>query len=249
MNAHDQDKPGLKLSLVIPAYNEEKGILACLESVAKNSEGIAHEILVVNNASTDRTGELAASTPGVRVFLEEKRGTSAARQRGFEESTGDIVAFIDADSRMPGGWCKKVTDAFAKDDRLAALSGPYEYYDLPLPYRILIKAFWYAAMPVYFFTKHMALGGNIAMRRSVLEKMGASSLVKILGKQDSWITWSPSEHACDRFSPGEPHQGIDHVFLVSAGFWKIKSGGMRVETGALRPSDHCPVYADLAVTD
>lgn len=82
--------------------------------------------------------------------------------------------------------------------------------------------------------------------RGVLDRLGAASLVKILGKEESWITWSPSSHACDRFVPGESHQGIDHVFLLKGGAWKIKGGGMKVEAGEQRPSDHCPVYADLA---
>src|SRR3989344_9298604 len=114
----------MKVSLVVPAYNEEKYIGLCLESIVKNG-GELYEIVVVDNASTDRTAEIAAGFGRVRVVSESKKGVTRARQRGAQESSGDIIAFIDGDTRMPEHWVREVIKDFETDEKLVCLSGPY----------------------------------------------------------------------------------------------------------------------------
>ncbi len=95
---------GDKLSIVIPALNEEEAIgptlSRCLAAIpAICQAGIAQvEVLVVNDGSTDRTGEIARSFDGVRVIdLPENRGYGAALAEGFRQATGQWLAFLDAD--------------------------------------------------------------------------------------------------------------------------------------------------------
>src|SRR3989344_5716630 len=121
----------LSVSLIIPAYNEEKYIGACLDYVFKNFGGAFFEIIVVDNASRDRTREIAQHFPHVKIAYEERKGLTRARQRGFEEARGDILAYIDADTRMPAGWAETIAKEFERDKNLASLSGPYVYYDIP----------------------------------------------------------------------------------------------------------------------
>jgi glycosyltransferase involved in cell wall biosynthesis len=91
-----------KLSLVIPAYNEEKYIRPTLESVAQarrrfeETTGESMEVIVVDNASTDRTAEIAASF-GCRVVGFDKHQIAAVRNAGAREARGEIIAFVDAD--------------------------------------------------------------------------------------------------------------------------------------------------------
>lgn len=118
-----------KISLVICAYNEEKYIGACLEHAIKNSKGRISEILVINNASTDRTREVALGYEGVRVVEENRKGQVRARERSFYEVKGDIIAYLDADTKMPEGWIDIVTSEFLNNKNLVCLSGPYIYYD------------------------------------------------------------------------------------------------------------------------
>ncbi len=160
------------VSLVIPAYNEEKYIEDCLDSIIK-SMGKFHEIVVVDNGSTDKTREIAGSYQGVRVISEEKKGVMFARQRGINETTGDIVAFVDADTKMFPGWYEQIVEKFGKDLILATLSGPYIYEGISLWTKILVWFFYYLIiLPVYYFLGYTAIFGNFAIRRSVLEKMG-----------------------------------------------------------------------------
>ena len=171
----------MKLSFVIPAYNEEKRLPVCLESVFKEIEqnkSVLCEVLVVNNASTDRTKEAAKKYAWVIVVDEPKKGLTRARQAGFLKSTGDLIANIDADTILPEGWLKKVLTEFSKNPELICLSGPHFYYDTPLMTRLLTKAYYCIGFIAYLINKHilktgsLVQGGNFIVRRSALEKIG-----------------------------------------------------------------------------
>lgn len=160
-----------RISLIIPAYNEEKYIGACLDNAIKNSGGLFCEIIVVNNKSTDGTERVARNFHEVKVVNEEKKGLTSARQCGFMHATGDILAYVDADTLPPVGWAKQIAEEFSKDPHLALLSGPYYYHDIPLFYKICVKIWYLIARPLYLFTGYMATGGNFAIRKDVLQKM------------------------------------------------------------------------------
>ncbi len=161
-----------KISLVIPAYNEEKYIGVCLDYVMKNAKGRFYEIIVVDNNSTDRTKEIAAGYPGVKVVSELKKGVTKARQRGVEEATGDLIAFIDADTQMRPEWVDVILKEFGKNPKLVCLSGPYLYYDFRRWMQIVSTFFWYTiAIPTSWIVGYMAIAGNLIIKKDTLTKM------------------------------------------------------------------------------
>jgi len=163
----------MKISLIIPAYNEEKYIGACLESAMKNAPGAFHEILVVDNASTDATAEVAKRFAGVRVLHESQKGPQFARQRGLMESSGDLVAYIDADVLIPPRWSDTAILFFQKHPRAVSLSGPYKYYDGSRIQNLMIETLWKLSAPtMYFFVGYMVLGGNLIAKREALMAIG-----------------------------------------------------------------------------
>jgi glycosyltransferase involved in cell wall biosynthesis len=170
----------MRLSFVIPAYNEEAYLPACLDSILaqiKNVPGGA-EVIVVNNASRDKTREVALSYPGVRLVDEPQKGLTFARQAGFKACTGDLIANVDSDSRLTPGWVETVLQAFDGDKKLVAISGPLVYYDLLPRQRFSVQIFYLIAFSVYILNRYslragsMVQGGNFVLKRSGLEAIG-----------------------------------------------------------------------------
>ncbi len=84
------------VSVVVPCFNQARFLTDALASVARQT--YAHrEVVVVDDGSTDDPGGIAAGFPGVRCFRQDNRGTAMARNRGFRESRGAYVVFLDAD--------------------------------------------------------------------------------------------------------------------------------------------------------
>ena len=121
----------IRLSIVILAYNEEAYIGGCLRSIASQTVP-ADDVIVVNNNSTDRSAEIAKTFKFVRVVDEPQQGMIFARNRGFSEATGELIARIDSDSKLPLGWIEALHEAFDPyAGTIAAVSGPAYIYDLP----------------------------------------------------------------------------------------------------------------------
>lgn len=170
----------MKLSFVIPAYNEEAYVGKCLESIFKETEGknYDYEIIVVNNASTDNTKKIASSFKKVKVIDEPKKGLVNARRAGYLVSKGDLIANVDSDTILTPGWIERVFYEFSKNKNLAGLSGPFLYYDVPKWMIKTVKVFYYYAFGVYLLNRFvlkqgsMLQGGNFVVRRSSFIKAG-----------------------------------------------------------------------------
>jgi cellulose synthase/poly-beta-1,6-N-acetylglucosamine synthase-like glycosyltransferase len=124
------------VSIVIPAYNEEDTILPCLESCIAQTVP-AHEIIVVNNKSTDNTvaivREVQSLYPDAPIILIEQadsQGITPTRNKGFDSATGDIIGRIDSDSIVEPNWVEETIKAFM-DPTVAAITGPVIYYEFP----------------------------------------------------------------------------------------------------------------------
>ena len=158
----------MKISIVIPAYNEEAYLEKCLISLANQLEK-PYEIIVVDNNSTDKTVEIAKKF-GARVLKETKQGIVPARNTGYNKAKGDIIARTDADTRVQPDWTKRIRENFEKDPELLGLSGSAHYYDFPdlLQYKNWIIPG--ASNFVKFFMKHDGMFGfNLALRRKTWE--------------------------------------------------------------------------------
>lgn len=160
-----------KISLVICAFNEENYIGNCLQSVLDNSNHF-YEIIVVDNSSTDRTKEIVSKFPAVKLVSESQKGLTHARQKGLQIATGEILAYIDADTLMPKGWAASVSKFFMDNSKAVSLSGPCKYHDGSEMSKLFLNFFWWISAPItYFFVGYMLLGSNFAVRKSALEKI------------------------------------------------------------------------------
>jgi glycosyltransferase involved in cell wall biosynthesis len=176
----------MRLSFVVPAYNEEAYLPACLDSILDQTRHLpagTTEIIVVNNASTDRTRDVALSYPNVLVVDEPRKGLTFARQAGFAAASGSLIANVDSDSRLTPNWLTHVLDTFAQPTAeghlpLAALSGPVLYYDLSPRQRVLVHIFYLTAWTTYAINRYilrvgsMVQGGNFVTTREALAAIG-----------------------------------------------------------------------------
>ncbi len=101
-----------RISLIIPAYNEERYLGACLDAVARQTV-MPGEVIVVDNNSTDATAAIAARYPFVTLQREPEQGIVYSRNRGFDVASGDILARTDADVVLPDDWVERVRDFYA----------------------------------------------------------------------------------------------------------------------------------------
>jgi len=101
------------LSFVVPAYNEElelPGTIAAIRNAAKDRE---HEIIVVDDASTDATAEIAKAS-GADLVSIDRRQIAAARNAGAHHARGDLLFFVDADTQITSKVVSGALDALAK---------------------------------------------------------------------------------------------------------------------------------------
>ena len=200
----------MRLSFAIPAYNEEAYLPACLESILAQTQGLGDEveIIVVNNASTDRTRDVALKYPGVRVVDEPQKGLTFARQAGFAASTGELIANVDSDSRLTPGWVERVLAEFAADPKLVGLSGPFIYYDMTGSQRLSVHVFYLIAFTVYAINRwvlragSMLQGGNFVLRREGLEKIGGFDTTISFYGEDTDVARRMSEVGKVKFTFG-----------------------------------------------
>ena len=95
------------ITVIIPCLDEEEGIARVLERMPK----FVDQIIVVDNGSEDRTGEVARSF-GATVIREDVRGYGRAYKRGFEHATGDVIVTLDGDHSYPVDGISYLLEAF-----------------------------------------------------------------------------------------------------------------------------------------
>lgn len=155
----------LLVSVVIPAYNEEKFIDVILESLVSQDYS-NFEVIVVDNASTDTTA-LIAEAYGARVIKENRRGVGFARQAGFEKAKGEIIATTDADTKVPTNWVSSLVKRFQENPEMVAFGGQYKLYSGPLVTRFIFhNIIW----PLWLLDRKInngwsLSGANMAIRR------------------------------------------------------------------------------------
>ncbi len=159
------------------------------------------EIIVVDNNSTDGTKAVIERYPAVTYVFEPEKGITRARQRGLLASSGEILAYVDADTHPPAGWIDQIQEQFKKRGDLACLSGPYSFYDLSGIRRTVSTRWFILARALGWFTGYLMVGGNFAIRRDVLEKMGGfDSSIEFYG-EDVDVGKRAKQHGKVLFSP------------------------------------------------
>ncbi|MSR87118.1 glycosyltransferase [Candidatus Peribacteria bacterium] len=165
------------VTVVIPAFNEEEHIAACLEAFTRQQTSIPFDIILVDNCSNDRTSEVAqtfASRLPLKIIHEGKKGRGAARARGFAEATGSIILSTDADTIVPPNWVTAFAGALMLRQDVVAVTGrpmltefswwKNAVFNTIVPLCIVING---------FFFRNVGLSGfSFAVRKSAYDQAG-----------------------------------------------------------------------------
>ena len=231
-----------KIAVVIPAHNEAAVIRGTLEAILAQ-EYPDFEVIVVDNASTDGTAEVVRGFP-VRLVHEPQKGLLHARERGRREaclSGADVVANIDADCLPEKTWLNVAAQNFMGFDdgdnggtpmntEVAAVSGPYDYYDAHPAFRtasMLMQNYLYRPMAWILqlpFVRGGAvlIGGNNLIRADVLQKMGGYNTALVFYGEDTDTAKRVAKHGRVVFSP--------HVKMKTSARRFKKEGTLKMTT-------------------
>lgn len=159
------------ISFIIPCYNEEHFIRDCIRSIKDDTKHMSNiEIIVVDNNCTDSTSDIARDE-GAIVVTEDQKGVVFARQRGYLESKYDLIANIDADSRIPLGWTQTALESMSNES-VVAVTGPLIYDDSSLKLRFLVRLYYYLAYVSCLLIGVFLQGGNCMIRKTALQELG-----------------------------------------------------------------------------
>ena len=154
-------------AFVVPAWNEERCLPATLAAIQSAAEAVAieYEVIIADDASTDRTAELARAG-GARVIACDNRQIAATRNAGAREAKADILIFVDADTHPSAATLQGVVDAL---DRGATYGGADVTWNTRPPF--LLRVLLRATLNYYKRTK-LASGAFLFCTRESFEKVG-----------------------------------------------------------------------------
>lgn len=172
---------GKRITVVIPCYNEEEGIRTVIEQMPP----IVDEILVVDNASSDRTAEVAREL-GARVVFEGRKGYGRAYRTGFEKARGDIIVTMDGDGTYPPSSIELLVTVLLaeKVDFMSARRWRSQSDNSKSPLRLFGNAVL-TGTTMLLFRRFLvdSQSGMWVFRREVLEKMQPESDTMALSQE------------------------------------------------------------------
>jgi glycosyltransferase involved in cell wall biosynthesis len=162
-------KNHLTISVVIPAYNEEKYLPLTLQSI-KSQSLTPYEVIVADNNSTDKTAEIAKEY-GARVVHVKEQGNVYAMKGGLDAARGDIIAGVDADTVVSSNWIEVINQAFTNGQVVGA-TGSIHIAD-KTTFTSLNNFFYYIFLQINFWLglPHL-VGFNFAVRKETYHKIG-----------------------------------------------------------------------------
>jgi glycosyltransferase involved in cell wall biosynthesis len=186
----------MKISIVIPAYNEENYLPATLEKLGAALANIAcnSETIVVDNESTDKTKQIAESF-GAKVFTETRHNIAKVRNTGAKNATGDVLIFLDADTIVPASLLQKISAAMEEEKCFGgAVAIEYEQFERKwVKYYLLGWRFWGTIF-------NMKQGAIQFCRKTVFENLGGYDETIYMG-EDVMFYWRLSKFARQKNVP------------------------------------------------
>lgn len=223
-----------KVSVLVPAFNEEKYILRTLDALM-SQDYPCFEIIIADNASTDRTAilikqfidERPVTDIAIILVLENRRGTNFARECARQSATGSIIAQLDADCIPPANWLRKGASALCHNNKKrVAVTGPYDYFDGDKWMRnatlLLQKIFYPLVTSLVQLSGRGAIliGGNAFIRSEILERSGGYNTALTFYGDDIDLGKRLSKFGFVAYIPALIQCSSSRRYKAN-GFWKV----------------------------
>ncbi|MEK7580766.1 MAG: glycosyltransferase [Patescibacteria group bacterium] len=160
------------VSVVIPAHNEQKLIAKTLKSLKnQNYPKDRYEMIVVDNASTDKTAAIAAGWDA-KVVFEAEKGVQHARQAGFMAARGEFIASTDADNILPKNWILALASELSSNENIVAVGGWFELKKGSIITKTAINKLSRPAIATFkiLSRKHVLIGQNFMVKKDIFLK-------------------------------------------------------------------------------
>ena len=162
---------GPQVTVVVPVRNGSAVIGRCLDALAAQTDAPDHDIVVVDNGSTDGTADVVRRHAAVRLVSEPRPGSYAARNAGVAVADGQVLAFTDADCTPEPGWLRAAVDALDRGADLAAGRIVMQQSAHPRAVERYDSAVYLRQQDLV--THHgWAVTANLVVRRSVFDAVG-----------------------------------------------------------------------------
>lgn len=161
----------MKISVVIPVYNEEKLIKNCLDSLVIQTEK-PDEIIIVDNNCTDNTIELVKKYKDIKIIREAEQGMIPARNAGFNKAENEIIAKCDADTILPIDWIKNIKSDFNSNKKILGVTTAFIIFDFPFINKSLLP------FKIYNFFSQVILKTPVFLGPSMIIAKEAWKIVK-----------------------------------------------------------------------
>lgn len=206
----------MKVSIIVPAYNEEKFLARTLSSLTAQTHSDM-ELIVIDNNSTDTTNSIAKKFTS-KVFLETRKGYIHAVNRGAKEASGELISFCDADSIYPPDWLSSVVQEFQKHPDAVGFYGSCNTHDAS-PTMNQLNGFFYTIFLQIsrFFGLDNTSGFNFVMKRNIFFKIG--------GYNPNFQKMSPDIELGKRLKKEGPIIFNPHIKVLSS-FRRFQHGGI-----------------------
>ncbi len=175
------------ISIIIPVYNAEENLALCLNSVFSSDFSInEREVIVVNDASTDGTAEIAKKFGCAIINLPEQHGPSYARNIGAKKSTGEYIMFVDSDIVVKQDTISKLINSFNNAEDIGAVWG---IMDKKHPNKNFLSQYknlflHYLAMKMPSYSGHLVSAIMIIKRATFNEVGGFDSNITVVSIED-----------------------------------------------------------------
>ena len=211
------------VSVIVPVYNSEKYVRQCIEGLLQQTYPAgAYEVVLVDNNSTDRSREIIGSYPRIRLILEPKQGSYAARNHGVKVSNGEVLVFTDSDCVPSSCWLAELIKPFGSPE-ICIVQGARRY---GRDSRTLSMLATYDAERAANTFSPVGVGSqygytnNMAVRREVFDRCGP--FLEILRGADSLFVdrvVTSYSHEAVRYAP---NASIRHLEITSVWHWLRK---------------------------